>query len=98
MRDIARHRREDGLRFAKGMLEVRAFARAEVEERYFEDHLGVSFAVAERVLYASRFEECRQFLKHFIQCRWRQFANEFGLSGFPIEALDLIGQNRSADF
>jgi hypothetical protein len=40
--------RADGLRFGKGPLESRAVARADVEDRHFEDHCEISSADAER--------------------------------------------------
>jgi len=46
MRDVARHGRDDGLRFGKGPFEIRAFARADVEDRHFEDHVSIPSADA----------------------------------------------------
>ena len=39
MRDVARHRRDDGLRLGKGALEVCTFTRPDVEDGYFKNHL-----------------------------------------------------------
>jgi hypothetical protein len=38
---VARPRRDDGLRFGKGALEIRTFTRADVEDRHFEDHVDI---------------------------------------------------------
>jgi hypothetical protein len=43
---LARHRRDDGLRFGKGPFEIRAFARADVEDRHFKDHVDIPSADA----------------------------------------------------
>jgi hypothetical protein len=43
---VARPRRDDGLRFGKVAFEIRAFARADVEDRHFEDHFEVPLAEA----------------------------------------------------
>jgi len=45
---VPRRRRDDGLRFGKSPLEIRAFARADVEVRHFEDHVDIASADAER--------------------------------------------------
>ena len=48
MQDVAQHRRDDALRFREGAFEIRAFARADVEYRHFEDHGESPFADTER--------------------------------------------------
>jgi hypothetical protein len=40
--------RDNDLRFGQGPLEIRAFARTDVEVRHFEDHCEISSADAER--------------------------------------------------